>query len=106
MIKPKKIPERMCVACREKKPKQQLVRIVHSKEDDAVTLDTTGKKNGRGAYICHTDACLRRAQKSRALQRALDVPISDELYDLLAAQLVSQPQQAAVQPGQDGDHAG
>ena len=66
----KKIPMRMCVSCREMQPKKELVRVVRTPEG-AVVLDTTGRANGRGAYLCKKSTCLEKAIKSRALERAL-----------------------------------
>ncbi len=68
----KKIPMRMCVACREMKPKKELIRIVRTPEGP-VEADLTGKKNGRGAYLCRSEECLEKAIKIHALDRALDV---------------------------------
>ncbi len=68
----KKTPMRMCVACREMKPKKELVRIVRTPEG-LVEVDLTGKKNGRGAYLCRSEECLEKAIKIHALDRALDV---------------------------------
>ncbi len=68
----KKTPMRMCVACREMKPKKELVRIVRTPEGP-VEADLTGKKNGRGAYLCRSEECLEKAIKIHALDRALDV---------------------------------
>ncbi len=87
-----KIPMRMCVACREMKPKKEMVRIVRCAAVDEgegarVTLDKTGKANGRGAYICADAACLEKAQKIKALERALDCRISPEVYEALREQL-------------------
>ena len=83
---PKKIPMRQCLGCREMKPKAELVRVVRS-PDGQVALDTKGKAPGRGAYVCRSAACLKKAVKSRALDRALEVKIPDELIDRLAAKL-------------------
>lgn len=77
-MKQKKVPVRMCVACREGKPKKELIRIVRNKEG-AVLVDPTGKAQGRGAYLCPDVACLERAIKSRALQRALECELSEEM---------------------------
>ena len=78
----KKIPMRMCVSCREMQPKKELVRVVRTPEG-AVVLDTTGRANGRGAYLCKKCACLEKAIKSRALERALralrDAACAEEL---------------------------
>ena len=77
-IKPKKIPMRMCVGCREMKPKKDLLRAVRSPEG-TVSLDTTGKKPGRGAYCCYNAECLRRALKQGQLDRQLEVKLSEEV---------------------------
>ena len=69
---PKKIPLRQCVGCREMKPKKELIRVVKSPEGE-VSLDFKGKKPGRGAYVCPDAECLRRARKSRALERAFSI---------------------------------
>ncbi len=81
----KKIPMRMCVSCREMQPKKELVRVVRTPED-AVLLDATGRANGRGAYLCKKSACLEKAIKSRALERALEIAIPPETYDVLREQ--------------------
>ena len=82
----KKVPVRRCVGCNAQKPKKELVRIVRSPEGE-VGVDLTGKRSGRGAYLCPSPACLKKAQKNRALERAFDVPIPAELYEQLAAEL-------------------
>ena len=84
--KPRKIPMRMCVGCREMKPKATLLRVVKPQEGDA-HIDRTGKAQGRGAYVCESIECLKKAQKNRALERAFDVPIPAEIYEQLAAEL-------------------
>lgn len=86
MAQTKKIPQRQCVGCREMKPKKELLRVVRSPEGE-ISLDYKGKAPGRGAYICPDAACLKRAAKSRALDRALDVNIPEAVYDQLAQQL-------------------
>ena len=88
--KPRKIPMRMCVGCREMKPKAQLLRVVKPQDGDA-HIDRTGKAQGRGAYVCGQLECLRKAQKSRALERALDAKLEDAVYDQLEAQLRPEP---------------
>ncbi|HIT31135.1 MAG TPA: YlxR family protein [Candidatus Scatomorpha stercoravium] len=80
----KKIPMRQCLGCREMKPKPELLRVVRSPEGE-VSLDPRGKKPGRGAYVCRSADCLRRAVKSRALSRALEAQIPDEVMERLAA---------------------
>ena len=72
----KKVPMRMCVACREMKPKKELIRVVRTPEGEIVP-DETGRKNGRGAYLCRSEACFNKAVKTRALDRALEQPISE-----------------------------
>lgn len=86
MPKPRKIPMRMCVGCREMKPKTELQRIVKPQEKDA-HIDFTGKAAGRGAYVCKSPACLKRAQTSRALERALSCAVSSEILQALVEQL-------------------
>lgn len=83
MGKPRKIPMRMCVGCREMKPKQELIRAVRSPEGE-VSLDATGKKAGRGAYVCKNAECLRRALKQRQLDRALEAKLDDDANRQLA----------------------
>ena len=78
----KKIPQRQCMGCRERKAKKELIRIVRG-TDGTVSLDFSGKLNGRGAYICPDPECLKKAQKSKALERSLEVPIPEEVYDRL-----------------------
>ena len=84
--KPRKIPMRMCVGCREMKPKAQLLRVVKPQEGDAA-IDRTGKAPGRGAYVCDNIECLRKARKSRALERALEAQIDAVVFDQLEAQI-------------------
>lgn len=82
-MRPKKIPERMCVGCREMKPRNELIRVVRG-PDGSVFLDTTGKAPGRGAYLCrNSSACLKRALKQRQIERQLQVTLTDELRDAL-----------------------
>ena len=86
MQKPRKIPQRQCVGCRTMKDKKALMRIVKTPEGEICT-DTTGKKSGRGAYICPDAACLQKARKARALERAFETAIPEEVYEALAAQM-------------------
>lgn len=86
MQKVRKIPQRQCVGCRTMKEKKALIRVVKTPEGEIV-LDTTGKKSGRGAYVCPDPECLKRARKSRALERVLEVAIPEEIYDGLQAQM-------------------
>lgn len=83
---PKKIPIRQCIGCREQKPKNELVRVVRSPEGE-VALDLRGKMPGRGAYLCRSAACLKKALKSRALDRALEVSIPPEVNDRLEQEM-------------------
>ena len=78
----KKIPMRQCVGCREMKPKKELIRVVKSPED-TISLDFRGKAPGRGAYVCPDVTCLKRAIKAKALNRAFDLEIPQEIYDSL-----------------------
>ena len=82
----KKIPMRMCVACREMRAKKELIRVVKTAEGNLVA-DPTGKLNGRGAYLCRTAACLERAVKTRALERALEAPMNEALKAALEAEI-------------------
>ena len=85
-MKPRKIPMRMCVGCREMKPKMTLLRVVKPQDGDA-HIDRTGKAPGRGAYVCDDPECLKKARKSRALERALDARIDEAVFDQLESQL-------------------
>ena len=90
---PKKIPMRQCVGCREMKPKKELIRVVRSPEGQ-VSLDFKGKLPGRGAYLCPAPACLARAKKSRALERAFSAQLPDEVWAGLEAQMKEGPHDA------------
>ena len=85
-MKQKKIPMRMCVGCREMKPKKELIRVVHQ-PDGGVILDRTGKAAGRGAYLCDDPACLAAARKKKALNRAFKIQIPDSIYEELTAEM-------------------
>ena len=82
----KKIPQRQCMGCRERKAKRELIRVVRG-TDGVVSLDFSGKLNGRGAYICPDAECLKKAQKAKSLERSLEVPIPQEVYDRLAREM-------------------
>ncbi len=84
--KVKKIPVRQCLGCNEHKPKRELLRVVRSPEGD-VSLDFTGKKSGRGAYICQDVKCLRRARKSKRIDRNLECEIPETVYDAMEEEL-------------------
>lgn len=90
---PKKIPMRQCVGCREMKPKKELIRVVKSPEG-AVSLDFKGKLPGRGAYVCPQAACLARARKSKALERAFETALPPEVYQALEEQMKEVPEDA------------
>lgn len=77
-----KIPMRQCTGCREMKSKKEMIRVLKTAEDEIV-LDTTGKKNGRGAYLCFSKECLEKAIKSRGLERSLKASIPEEVYESL-----------------------
>ena len=83
---PKTVPLRQCIGCREQKPKTELIRVVRSPEG-SVALDLRGKSPGRGAYLCRSGACLKRAVKSRALERALELPIPEEIWTRLLSEM-------------------
>ena len=82
----KKIPQRQCMGCRERKEKRQLIRVVRCPEGE-VSLDFSGKKNGRGAYLCPDPQCLKKAIKAKALDRSLEVTIPQEIYDRLEKEM-------------------
>lgn len=84
--KVKKIPMRQCMGCNEHKPKMELLRVVRSPEGET-SLDFTGRKSGRGAYICREVGCLKKARKSRRLERVLECSISEEVYDAMEREL-------------------
>ena len=84
--KVKKIPMRQCLGCNEHKPKNELMRVVRTPEGDTV-LDFTGKKSGRGAYVCKSLSCLRKARKSKRLEKNLECAISDEVYDKMESEI-------------------
>ena len=83
---PKKIPVRQCLGCREHKPKNELIRVVRSPEGE-VSLDFKGKKPGRGAYVCPDPECLKKARKSKALERAFSAALPPEVYEALEGQM-------------------
>jgi Predicted nucleic-acid-binding protein implicated in transcription termination len=88
MPKERKLPQRMCVGCRVMKNKKELIRVVRT-PDGSVVLDTTGKKSGRGAYVCADPECLHLAVKGKRLQKALQHEIDDEVLALIQGQLKS-----------------
>ena len=89
--KQRKIPMRMCVGCREMKEKRSLLRVVRL-EAGGAAIDRTGKAPGRGAYVCPSAECLKKAIKSKALERALETKIDETVYEALSAQLAEEAQ--------------
>ena len=85
-MKPAKVPMRQCLGCNEMKPKAELVRVVKT-SDGEISLDRTGKKNGRGAYICDSADCLKRAVKARRFERAFSSAVPQEVYEALEKEL-------------------
>lgn len=85
-MKIKKIPLRMCTGCMEMKAKQELIRVVKSPENE-VSVDLTGKKSGRGAYVCKNSQCFEKAFKTKRLSRNLDIAISEEIYNRLREEI-------------------
>ncbi len=81
----KKIPMRMCIGCREMKPKRELIRVVKTPEGE-IRLDTTGKLNGRGAYVCPCKECLAKIRKAGALSHSFSMKIESSIYDSLEAE--------------------
>lgn len=86
MVKNKK-PERTCMACNEQKEKKELLRIVKSK-DGIIEVDLTGKKNGRGAYICKSEECLNKLIKTKRLEKIFEKEISQELYESIRGVII------------------
>ena len=81
-----KIPLRQCAGCREMKSKKEMLRVIRTPEG-IVTLDITGRKNGRGVYICRSQECLKKAVKSHSLERSLKTPVPEEVYEVLKKEL-------------------
>ena len=82
----KKIPMRMCLGCNAMKPQKELIRAVRSPEGE-ISIDLTGKKAGRGAYICKSAECFKKARKARRFEKAFSCKISDEVYDGMEKEL-------------------
>ena len=82
----KKIPQRQCMGCRERKAKRDMIRVVRM-TDGNVCLDFSGKLNGRGAYICPDSACLQKARKARSLERSLETEVPEQVYERLNKEL-------------------
>ena len=85
-IRPRKIPMRQCTGCGERKDKRELIRIIKTPEGE-IAVDFTGKKNGRGAYICNSTECLRQARRRKSLERSLKTVIPDEIYEELEKEM-------------------
>ena len=83
---PKKIPQRQCMGCRERRAKREMIRVVRG-TDGTVSLDFGGKMNGRGAYVCPNSECLKKAIRSKALDRSLEVTIPEEVYERLSKEM-------------------
>ena len=82
----KKIPLRKCTGCNEMKPKKELIRVLKTTEEEII-LDKTGKKNGRGAYLCNSLECFKQARKTKGLERSLQIKIPDDIYETLEKEL-------------------
>lgn len=89
--KQRKIPERQCLGCNEHRPKKELLRVVRTPEGE-ILLDFTGKKSGRGAYICRDVECLKKARRSGRIGRSLDVTVPEEVYDRMERELCDNEQ--------------
>ena len=85
-IRPRKIPERQCSGCGERRPKKELIRVVRSPEGE-ISIDFTGRKPGRGAYICPSEKCLQKALKAKRLSRNLECEIPEDIYAALAHEI-------------------
>jgi hypothetical protein len=86
MIKKRKIPMRMCLGCQEMKPKREMMRVVRT-PDNILVLDPSGKKAGRGAYVCPTESCFTAAIRGKRLEKALECPVTDQLLEDLKKEL-------------------
>jgi len=88
MLKKKRVPQRMCLGCQEMKPKREMLRVVRTPENDIV-VDPTGKKSGRGAYLCPQEDCITKAIKEKRLEKALECPISEDVLATLRRSIIS-----------------
>ena len=95
-MKTRKIPMRMCAGCGESRPKKELIRVVRSPIGE-ISLDATGKKPGRGAYICPRPECLKKARKNKRIDRSFDTAIQDDVYAALERELAESPPQTRGQ---------
>ena len=82
----KKIPMRQCIGCGEMKPKKEMLRVIKTAEEE-IMLDTTGRKNGRGAYLCPNSECLKKAIKGKGLERSFKMSIPKEVYEILTKEM-------------------
>ena len=82
----KKIPMRQCIGCGEMKAKKEMIRVIKTTEG-VITLDVTGRKNGRGAYVCPNSDCLKKAVKNKGLERSFKMPIPKDVYEMLAKEM-------------------
>lgn len=101
-MKQRKVPLRKCVACQEMMPKKQLIRIVKTPEDE-ILIDLTGKKSGRGAYLCGKAACFKLARKNKALDRALKHHVGPEIHDQLAQDFAAAEEEFLAAQGSADD---
>ena len=85
----KKIPLRKCTGCGEMKSKKELIRVLKVADSNEILLDTTGRKNGRGAYLCNSLDCFQKARKTRGLERSLQMKIPDDIYETLEKELTT-----------------
>lgn len=86
-VRPKKVPMRQCMGCGVRKEKKDLIRIIRTPEEEII-LDTSGRKNGRGAYLCDNVECLRKAQKRKTMEKALKTPVPDDVYRELEKEMM------------------
>ncbi|MFD2116787.1 RNase P modulator RnpM [Paenibacillus yanchengensis] len=103
-MKPRKVPLRKCVACQEMMPKRELIRVVRT-PDEEIMVDLTGKKAGRGAYLCGKLNCFALAQKSKALDRALKQTVDEAVYVQLKQQFIAVEQQFIANKGNTNDES-
>ncbi len=105
-MRPRKVPLRKCVACQEMMPKKELIRVVRTPSGE-VEIDLTGKKAGRGAYLCGKVSCFKLAKKTKALDRALKQSVGDEIYDALEKEFIAvEDQFIAAKELDQGDDEG
>lgn len=103
-MRPRKIPLRKCVACQEMKPKRELIRVVRT-PDDQVLIDLTGKKAGRGAYLCGQVRCFQLAKKTKAFERALKLQVDPAIYDQLEQDFIAVEDQFLASKERSDDEA-